>query len=344
VYLLNILFDISHPAHFHLLKNLIKNLDQARHNIMITIHEKDVLVDLLNHDCIKYTSLADPAESLIGLSLELIFRNIKMIRLCRHFRPDLLVGSSTSVAQIGWLLNKNSLIFSEDDDNVAPIFAYLTYPFAYKIINPSCLNFRKWKKKRVIHESYHELAYLHPDNFKPDRKILKKYGLKEKKYVIVRFSALRAHHDVGAAGISKKLYGNIEPLFGNYQIIKSIENETSHQIAPWDMHHILSFAKIIVSDSQTMTIEGSVLGIPAVRINTFIGKSTVIEELEKKYHLSYGMFPDQEELILETIQSLIKNPNTDVIWKKRRVVMLSEKIDFNQWMINFINNELDNLR
>ena len=48
-------------------------------------------------------------------------------------------------------------------------------PFSTKIFNPSCLKYNKWKNKRVLYDSYHELAYLHPNYFTPDAQILNKY-------------------------------------------------------------------------------------------------------------------------------------------------------------------------
>jgi len=105
------------------------------------------------------------------------------------------------------------------------------------------------------------------------------------------------------------------------------------------MHHILAFAKMIISDSQTMTIEAAVLGIPAVRINTFIGKSTVIDELENKYQLAFGFLPDQGDQAIECVKTTIENPQTDLLWNERREILLSDKKDLNQFLINYILNE-----
>ena len=48
-----------------------------------------------------------------------------------------------------------------------------------------------------------ELAYLHPNYFKPDKEILSILGVNEgEKYVIVRFVSWAAAHDFGHLGIS----------------------------------------------------------------------------------------------------------------------------------------------
>lgn len=192
----------------------------------------------------------------------------------------------------------------------------------------------------IYHPSYHELAYLHPNSFTPDRGVLYKYDLEEKGYIVVRFSALKAHHDSGAKGISHELWSKIEKSFGDYKTVKSVENEETHQIDPWDIHHIMAFSKMIISDSQTMTIEGAVLGIPAIRVNTFVGQSKVIQELEEKYKLAFGILPTEEDLVLRTVRELLYSPDTDTTWAQRRELLLLDKTDLTKWMVNFFRKDL----
>ena len=50
---------------------------------------------------------------------------------------------------------------------------------------------------------YNELAYLYPNRFNPDESVLKELGVeKGEKYVVVRFVAWNASHDLGHHGIS----------------------------------------------------------------------------------------------------------------------------------------------
>ena len=108
-------------------------------------------------------------------------------------------------------------------------------------------------------------------------------------------------------------------------------------IDPWDIHDILAFSKMLVSDSQTMTIEASVLGIPSVRINSFFGKSSVIEELENKYELTFGFHPNDYEGAINRIQNIIENNKIDYEWAKKRKMLLRDKVDFNNWLIQYFN-------
>ena len=324
-------FDLLHPAHFHLFKNLIEHLKSSGHEVYIFVRPKDVLLELLQEKGWDF-KISDASTS-----------NNKFLGFFKHFlgyckfmknkKVDFHIGSSVVIGAAARLLGGKSTVWGEDDTSIMPVWTLANLP-THVYMKPSCLSFEKGRHD-IYHNSYHELAYLHPDNFVPDRKIIEKYGLREKEYVVSRFSALKAFHDKNARGISPELWSKIEELIAGYQVVKSMELAKSHQIAPWDMHHVLAFAKMIISDSQTMTIEGAVLGIPSVRINTFIGKSTLIEELEQKYKLAIGILPDHEELILKMIEDIVRSPDTEKIWAARRAVLLADKIDLNRWMIEY---------
>ena len=149
-----------------------------------------------------------------------------------------------------------------------------------------------------------ELAYLHPNHFTPDPKIVSGYGLPVTEdgkvlspFFIMRFASLNAHHDSGIKGINTEIaqrlidilapHGTIyitserplEPQFEQYRI----------RINPLDMHHVMAFASLYIGDSQTMAAEAGVLGVPFVRFNDFVGRIGYLRELEDVYRLGFGV-------------------------------------------------------
>ena len=272
---MNILFDIGHPAHVHLFKNFIKFLTEQGHNITVVTRKKDITEKLLEHYKIPFKSLSTPKKTKIGMMFELLERDFKILRLHKEKKFDVAFGTSVSIGHLTLLKKVPSYNFNEDDDETVPLFVKISYPFNTGIINPAVIKSDKYTEKRIYHDSYHELAYLHPDNFTPDVSVLKKYSLKKGEYVIIRKSALSAHHDDCANGLSKNIWEKVVKLCSKYQIISSIEGVSSHTIDPWDMHHVLSFARLLITDGLSMSIEASVLGIPSIRYNSFEGKSTV---------------------------------------------------------------------
>jgi predicted glycosyltransferase len=272
---------------------------------------------------------------------EMIERDWAVYRLHRKERFTHAFGTSVSIAHLSVVCHVKSYNFCEDDDSVIPLQARLIYPFTTKIIVPDCLKYTKWKTNRIAVSSYHELAYLHPDHFVPDDEIVKSYGLVPGNYVLIRLSALKAHHDIGKKGISEKLLHDIKSLLfhENYRIVESHELKRKYQVQPWDIHHVLAHAKMIVSDSQTMAAEAMVLGVPSVRINSFVGKISYTEELENTYGLGFGFGPFSEGVILSRIKELLMDRTTESVWSEKREKMLREKINMSRWMIEFFKKE-----
>ena len=54
---MNILVQLSHPAHFHFYKNVIKNLEVKGHDVFVLIKTKDILEDLLQCSRIKFYNI-----------------------------------------------------------------------------------------------------------------------------------------------------------------------------------------------------------------------------------------------------------------------------------------------
>tara|TARA_B100000315_G_C14582303_1_gene591138 strand:+ start:1049 stop:2068 length:1020 start_codon:yes stop_codon:yes gene_type:complete len=332
---LKLLFDIGHPAHFHLLKNLIIYLKKNHHKIIVTSRNKDVTNSLLRHSGIEFICISEPSNNIIGMVIELIKRDFRIFKLHKINNFDASIGSTMSIAHLTALFNVPSYNLGEDDDDVVSLSALITFPFSTKIINPKIMRYKKWKKKRVFYSSYHELAYLHPNNFTPDVNILSKYNLKTRQYIILRLSSLNAYHDISKKGINHDLWNKIKNLCNDYTIVVSKEDQPTHKLEPWDMHHVLAFAKMVISDSQTMSAEAAVLGVPAIRYNSFVGRISYLEELEHKYKLTYGFKPGYSDAMFDKIKRLMNQNNVHEKWQRRRSIMLADKVDLNDWMIQY---------
>lgn len=337
---MKILFDMGHPAHVHLFKNFIKYLEENKHTVKVVIRERELVGKLLEHYQIPYTVISKAKSGRFNMIHELISRDLKMISLNNVNRFDAAFGVSVSIAHLSAISRVKSYCFGDDDDAVVPFYAYLAYPFATKIINPKGTKFCRWKKKRVLYDSYQKLAYLHPDNFKPNIETLSKYGLKPYEYAVVRNSALAAHHDSGTKGIGNNLWAEIKTVLSQYKIVSSVENKIN-QIEPWDMHDVLFFTKLLLTDSQSMSVEASVLGVPNIRFNSFVGKISCLEELEIKYKLTLGFKPGQEIEFKKKINELLNTENLNDIWKERAKKMLYDKIDFNKWMVDYFESGIN---
>jgi len=340
---MRILFDLNHPAHFHLFKNFIVYLKKNNHKIIITSRNKDILNELLQKQNWDFYSLSQPGKGILSKFPELISRNKRLINLAIKKNVDLCFGTSVSIAHLTIFTNIPSFNFNEDDDFIDPMYELLTYPFTTKIVNPKEINPKYFFQKRIFHNSLHELAYLHPNNFKPNPEVLKKYHLKKYKYIVIRKSALSATHDINARGLNKQILNKLIKTINDTKLEYVVSEETIHhqKIAISDMHHILAFAKLLISDSQTMTIEAAVLGVPSIRYNSFSKKSSVISMLENKFKLTVSLNPQTDKTkLFRLVNKFIFYDKLSYIYQKRKNKLLLEKEDLNKWMIEFFHKNL----
>lgn len=343
---LRILIDIGHPGHVHLFKNLIRYFTNKKHKVIITTKDDKDIVDLLRKYNFNYINLGKKGSGLFGKILKQCIFDIKLLYYLYKYGIDIALGTSISISHACLFHKSKSFVFNEDDKKSAPFFAKAAYPFAYRIITPTSLR-EDYGKKHIKVNSLHELAYLHPDNFKPDIKELEKVGIKKgESFFILRFNAFKAHHDKDIKGLSKETKRNLIGLLeekGRVLITTEgkIDNEFRKyqmKISPEKIHHFLNYCDLFIGDSQTMTLEAAVLGVPAIRCNDFVGRCPAIEELEEKYGLTYGFKPKDSDKMLRKIKELLNKKNLKKEWQEKKKRLLKDKIDFNAFMIKLIEN------
>lgn len=349
---MKILFYLGHPAHYHLFKNVISTLKSKNHDVDVFIKKKDILEYLLKSSNLDFLNILPEGrkDNKLGIALGLFKRDLAMLRLCIKRRPDILIGTSTEITHVGKLLNIPSIVVNEDDFDAVPLFSKIGYPLADNILAPvSCptgSDGSNWERKTIHYEGFHELAYLHPARFKPDKEVLKDKIDFSKSYIILRFAKLTAHHDKGKTGITTEIAQKIINMIKsqhNIYITSERELESEFElyritIDPINMHHALYYAEMYIGDSQTMAAEAAVLGTPALRFNDFVERLGYLEELEHKYELTYGIKTSEPEKLYQKIEELLKTPNLKEEWQNRRNKMLSEKIDVTAFMVWLIEN------
>ncbi len=322
-------------------------MKKKNHEVIIVIKSKDVLEKLLQEAGMDYInlSLQPRRNGRIGIARSFFLRLSQLSRIIRRHRPDKLIGSASELAILGKLYRVPSYIFFEDDFEIAPAFAYITGPLATHLVCPQCCSAWKWNHKKTGYESYHELAYLHPNYFTPDPGKVKSIFPPGKNFIL-RFAQLNAYHDEGKSGITTSVaqqlidrlekHGAVhitserplEPQFEKYRI----------SINASDVHHGLALADLYIGDSQTMTAESAVLGTPAIRFNDFVGRLSYLEELEHKHELTYGIKTTEPEKLLSKLDELLAAPDLKKEWSVRREKMLAQKIDLTEFMVRLLEN------
>jgi uncharacterized protein len=341
----NILIDIGHPAHVHYFRNLY-NFLQKDHNIVVTCKTVPMIKHLLSAYDIPFIELGKKGGSLIGKIRKQVGFNQQIRNLIIDKKIDIAMGVSLSVIYAAKFSKASSIFFIDDDQAVEKLTAKYAAPYADTIISPDVLSFENMPKG-VYYPGYHELAYLHPKVYQPNPNVLSKYGLNEQDdFFVLRFTALKAYHDTKAAGMSHKQKHALIDLLNKYGKVyitmeSGIDKEFEQYrmpIAPHEMHDFLAFSRMLVSDSQTMSSEAAVLGVPSFRCNTFAGKISYLEEEEKRYGLTFGFQPHQFDWMLERIGEHLAAGDHREEWRQKRDKMLADKISVTDFWIWFITN------
>lgn len=338
---MKILLDILHPAHVHVFKNFVWEMQKQGHTVKITSRSKDIANKLLDAYGFEYTNLSKPSKKFLGMIIEFFSRGYKLYKIGKEFKPDVLVGcTGTSISPIGRLLGKPVFIFY--DTEIVPISNMLSYPLATYVCTPDCY-VGNIGKHHVRYQGYHELTYLHPKRFTPDSSILTDLGLKkEDKYFIIRFVSWDTIDHIGRHGLQDKKqliavlekYGKVF-ITSEVPLPKDLENY-GISVPLEKIHHLMAFATMVIGESATMASEAAALGVPAFYISsTWRGYTN---QLESKYNLVYN-FSSQEKALAK-IMELLEDKNLKAKWLIKRDKMLNDKSDVTAWMVNFVESKV----
>jgi predicted glycosyltransferase len=348
---MRLLFDINHPVQVHVFRPVIEACRGRGHDVRVIARDKDVTLPLLAHFGIAAEVLAPTGRGLFGFVRELVVREARMAARARRFRPDLIVGTSAHAARVARLSGARSVVMSDDDAGAVPVFRWLAYPLATVIVTPSCLRHEAHGARHRVYEGYQQLFYLHPHRFRPDPLVRRELGLSDgEPYGVLRLSALEAHHDRGVRGLSEgAVRGLQQRLEGRFRLFVSSEKPLPEaleplrvRVAPHRLHDVLAAAAFFVGDSQSMTAESAVLGVPAFRLNDFVGRISYLSELEA-YGLAFGFRLGEEGRLLDALDRTLAAPDRAAVFAARRERMLAEKGDPLPWLLALL-GELDEAR
>ena len=340
---MRILIDIGHPAHIHLFKNFACRMQERGHKILFTCRDRECVLQLMRFYEFVYDNFGKHYSSVQGKIFGLLKNELQMLNTALQFKPDLFVSHGSTIAAFtSFIMHKPHIAF-EDTFNMEQV--KLSMPFTDVVLtgdypHPSL------GKKEIKYPGYHELAYLHPNVFTPDERVLAILGMKKgEKYAIVRFVAWEASHDIGHSGIS---YENkiklVKTLSRHLRVFISSEKELPEElknyqikIPPEQMHNALAFAHLFIGESGTMASECAVLGTPAIFMNN---KHFGCIDDQANYGLLFTYSESENDQIaaIKKAEEIALKQNVREDYLVKREKMLADKIDVSAFLIWFVEN------
>lgn len=343
---MNILIDIGHPGHVHLLHGVAEEMKKRGHIVFYSVREIPVAKQLMEHyGMTPWINLGGKKDSLWGKAKTVLHQDAQLLKFVRRNHIDIGLSSGLVLSHVSKLSHMKSYVFDDDDDIVEPLSVKFEHPLSDVVFTPDCI--QRKTKHAVYYAGTHELAYLHPNRFSPDPSVLRHAGLADgERFFIMRFVALKGHHDVGQQGLTleqKKTLVELLKQHGRVIITseRAIEPEFEQYrlpVPPEEIHSLMAYSSMFLGDSQTMTSEAAILGVPALKCNTFAGRLSVPNMLEQKYDLCYAYQPTQfDEMYHHIEQLLARNPDElKKEWQSKRQRMLQDMIDPTEFFVNYI--------
>lgn len=355
---MKLLIVLNHPAHYFVFKYSVLLLKERDYEIQYIICNKDILENLLISEGVDYIKINERRkrkQSFFSIAIngiiQLIKQDLKLFKLTRKIKPQLLLGTDISITHVGKLLNIPSFVFNEDDYEINKFFCKFSYPFATKIVSPDVCSVGKYVNKKIAYNGFQKMAYLHPKYFSPNFLNIKDIVDENEIFFVIRLVSLTSGHDVEGKhkGLNNDILDKIINLLskkGRVFINSEKKLDDKYQpyalkISPNKMHHLLAYATLFIGDSQTMCAEAGLLGTPFIRFNDFVGKISYLNELENKYDLGIGIPTNNSNDLIPTIARLIDKKDIKKEWLIKKQKIFNEKIDVAEFYAKIIINQLN---
>ncbi len=89
-----------------------------------------------------------------------------------------------------------------------------------------------------------------------------------------------------------------------------------------------------------MSIEAALVGTPAIRCSTFVGRLSVLDELEQRYGLTFGFHPSDGEGMLQKVRQLLDLEDLKAVWSSKLDALLNEKVDLAEYLFRFVDDRV----
>lgn len=338
---MKVLIDINHPAHVHLFKHFAWDMQAKGHKVFFTTRKKEVTIDLLSQYGFDYESFGNHYKSMWAKMWGFAKFDTLLLKRALQFKPDLfLTMGGMYASHVAWLLRKPHIAL--DDTEHAKEHHMMYVPFTDVCLNPVCFHKDFGTKKQIFYKGWHELAYLHPNRFKPNSDVYQFLGIEPSQpFVILRFVSWDASHDLAQKGLTmeakiqlvKEISKRCKVFISSEKSLPEELKEYQIKIPPHRMHDVLAFAKLFIGEGSTMASECACLGTPAIYINSLeVGYCTEQEH----YGLVYNY--RQPQGVIEKAIELLDTPNLKEQMVANRQKMLSEKIDVSAFIVWFVEN------
>lgn len=298
--------DITNSPHVLFFEPFIKYFDNNNISYIVTCRDLGGSKELLQKKGISFVELGTHHggsifKKAIGTISEI---KLRIDFLKKHKDIGIILTHQSPYAIVaGYLKNKKTIEFFDNEhtkwSNLLsfPLATKLYCPEALKSVNLSKMYFFK-KKKLHYYPGIKEAVYL--QDFKKDKQVIKKLGLKEKDYVVFRPEATLAHYHP-TDKYATKIIDNLVKDKQKVVLVARYKEQKEEYRKKYKSHknfiilekavdgpQLIASSKQVLSAGGTMNREACVLGVPVISL--YSGKLLAVDKwlIDKGYmqHIS----------------------------------------------------------
>lgn len=276
---MRIWFDISNSPHVNLFYDLIKDLEGAGHEIIITTRPLANTIDLLKQKGLRYSVIGEHyGKSFFKKMLGYPIRVFQLIKYLKKYKPDLAVSQSSFHSPlVAKVLGVPSIYTNDNEHALGNIASFL---FATKILLPESYSLKKAikhgasKKKIMLYPGLKEGIYLW--RLGEEISSRRRKGIECYFEIYIRPEPLTAQYYKGGINF---LDDAIEKLQSKYSITvlprdkKQLQHYSQTKfssigvpVVPLKFSEIAQRCSLFIGAGGSMTRELAILGIPTISV------------------------------------------------------------------------------
>ncbi len=336
-----LLIEIGHPGHVHFFKVPIRILKNRGWKVVIHARNKAECFELLRAEKLTFVPGPKHLSSMMNLlNIPVIVRDI--YRLSKRFDAYIMAAIGGCHAALASRLNHLPCVSYTDTEH-AREQALLYVPHCTSIHTPRAFRL-DFGKKHNRYPGYHELSYLHPNYFKPDKTMIEEEGLLDNgPPILMRIVGFTASHDFAVRQVR---WENefIRKYHKNYKIIISSELPLPRNLQSFrnplpanQLHNLLAFSRMYVGSGATTASEAAILGTPVVYTNPL--RLGYLDQMESRYGLVYNRTSARN--ILSSCGRILSESKQKYIDKSKNLI--SESCDVAKYVADTIEEEIANV-
>lgn len=349
---MNIWIDLGHMPQYNFYKNFIKELSRRGYRIYVTVLGRGRLPQIVQSEISDLPNVFVEVIGHHGMTKWSAIIEVNLMRIPKLLfwaigkHIDIAFSNHHQTSIVARILRIPGYAFGDDPETkLYPTFVKMATQ-SHMLIYEDTTNGKILPEDKVM-RCLKEWAYLNPRTFRPNVKVLEKYGVKPKEYMFLREVTVGTINYAGQE--SGAILGIKDVIPAGMKVLFSLEEKKRRDEYPadWillqepieDIHSLIYYSAGLVSSGDSMAREATLLGVPAYYLGIRYSMpanaaASKVASLQNRQTMPFEEWIDN--LGVESQESRVKSQ------EELRTHIDNEFIDINEYMLSLVENVAQN--